>query len=238
MGATTDEQGLLTTGDAVPRGGAPRTGEGCSSPAGRPAKHTAGNARELVRSPGADARACQGLRLRLTQARVSASAPAPAPAPDPAPKPDLAQDATPAPDPGSGPGPGPGPGPRPQRARCAGSMVCVALQRVSAFAARARTRLRPSAILATSVLERVRDWSCAMRCAREVRKTTSVPTFEEAAESARKEWLHAISYFDQVVDPDLIDYATYSVRAAERKYVYLLKKAREESASASHIATR
>ena len=111
-------------------------------------------------------------------------------------------------------------------------------RRVATFAAYARARLGPSVAATVSVLEKVRDRSCAMRRAGERRESANVPTFEEAAETARKEWLRAISCFDQVVDPDLIDYATYSLRAAERKYVYLLKKAREESASAAHTSTR
>lgn len=109
---------------------------------------------------------------------------------------------------------------------------------VATFAAYARARLGPSVAATVSVLGKVRDRSCAMRGDGEGRESANVPTFEEAAETARKEWLRAISYFDQVVDPDLIDYATYSLRAAERKYVYLLKKAREESASAAHTSTR
>jgi len=46
-------------------------------------------------------------------------------------------------------------------------------------------------------------------------------------EEARKEWIDAKSYFDNVVDPDLVDYAVYSVEAAERKYMYLLRRARD-----------
>ncbi|NLY29463.1 MAG: YaaL family protein [Firmicutes bacterium] len=45
-------------------------------------------------------------------------------------------------------------------------------------------------------------------------------------EQARQEWLSAMAYFDNVEDPDLVDYAVYSVEAAERKYMYLLKKAK------------
>ncbi len=46
-------------------------------------------------------------------------------------------------------------------------------------------------------------------------------------EQARQEWLNAKAYFDSVDDPDLVDYAVYSVEAAERKYMYLLKKAKD-----------
>ncbi|WP_078811038.1 DUF2508 family protein [Selenihalanaerobacter shriftii] len=43
---------------------------------------------------------------------------------------------------------------------------------------------------------------------------------------ARQEWLEARQYFERVNDPDLIDYAIYSLEAAESKYNYLLKEAR------------
>ncbi|HHW14011.1 MAG TPA: YaaL family protein [Firmicutes bacterium] len=45
-------------------------------------------------------------------------------------------------------------------------------------------------------------------------------------EQARQEWLHAKAFFDHVTDPDLIDMAIYSIEAAEKRYMYLLKVAR------------
>lgn len=47
-------------------------------------------------------------------------------------------------------------------------------------------------------------------------------------EQARREWRDAQSRFNQVSDPDLVDHAVYAVEAAERRYIYLIKKAREE----------
>ncbi|HOB87055.1 MAG TPA: YaaL family protein [Bacillota bacterium] len=47
-------------------------------------------------------------------------------------------------------------------------------------------------------------------------------------DQARREWEDAKSRFNQIADPDLVDYAIYDMEAAERRYVYLLKKAREE----------
>ena len=47
-------------------------------------------------------------------------------------------------------------------------------------------------------------------------------------EEARQEWQSAKERFDQISDPDLIDHAIYDLEAAERRYVYLLKKAKEE----------
>jgi|AGTN01.3.fsa_nt_gi Protein of unknown function (DUF2508). len=44
---------------------------------------------------------------------------------------------------------------------------------------------------------------------------------------AYSDWQAAENYFDNVADPDLIDYAIYDMEAAKKKYVYMLKKARE-----------
>lgn len=51
-------------------------------------------------------------------------------------------------------------------------------------------------------------------------------------ETARKEWLAAKAYFQSVTDPDLVDHAIFLVEAAEKKYMYLLKKAREANINA------
>ncbi|KXS45815.1 MULTISPECIES: YaaL family protein [unclassified Candidatus Frackibacter] len=51
-------------------------------------------------------------------------------------------------------------------------------------------------------------------------------TIDEELEDARQEWLEAREYFETVNDPDLIDYAIYSLEAAEARYNYLLKEVR------------
>lgn len=43
-------------------------------------------------------------------------------------------------------------------------------------------------------------------------------------DEAKKEWLDAMSYFNQAVEPDLVDHAIISLQAAERKYMYWLKR--------------
>lgn len=43
-------------------------------------------------------------------------------------------------------------------------------------------------------------------------------------ESARKDWEDAKNIFENVTNPDLIDYAIYNVDAAEKRYTYLLKQ--------------
>ena len=40
-------------------------------------------------------------------------------------------------------------------------------------------------------------------------------------------WQAAQNYFDNVADPDLIDFAIYDMEAAKKRYIYMLKKARE-----------
>ncbi|MGD9569776.1 MAG: DUF2508 family protein [Sedimentibacter sp.] len=47
-------------------------------------------------------------------------------------------------------------------------------------------------------------------------------------ENAKKEWEEAKNIFENVSEPDLVDYAIYNVEAAEKKYVYLLKQIKNE----------
>lgn len=49
-------------------------------------------------------------------------------------------------------------------------------------------------------------------------------------EQARQEWQDAKGRFNEVSDPDLVDYAVYALEAAERRYIYLLRKARQNGA--------
>lgn len=54
------------------------------------------------------------------------------------------------------------------------------------------------------------------------------PTPRQSISRAREEWLAARNYFEMVTDPDLVDHAVYLLGAAERKYMYLLKRAKNE----------
>ncbi|MGE5422377.1 MAG: DUF2508 family protein [Ignavibacteriales bacterium] len=47
-------------------------------------------------------------------------------------------------------------------------------------------------------------------------------------EAAKKDWQTAQSIFDEVNDPELIDFAVYNLKAAEKKYTYLLKRLRDQ----------
>ncbi|SEP47058.1 DUF2508 family protein [Propionispora vibrioides] len=55
----------------------------------------------------------------------------------------------------------------------------------------------------------------------------SLPDLKEMVEQARQEWLSAQYYYNTVTDKDLVDHAVYMMQAAEKKYVYLLKQARQ-----------
>ncbi len=48
-------------------------------------------------------------------------------------------------------------------------------------------------------------------------------------EAAKKDWQIAQSIFDEVNDPELIDFAVYNLKAAEKKYTYLLKRLRSQN---------
>jgi len=51
--------------------------------------------------------------------------------------------------------------------------------------------------------------------------------FAEEVRRAYAEYKAAENYFDNVDDPDLVDFAIYDMQAARKKYAYMLKKARE-----------
>lgn len=49
----------------------------------------------------------------------------------------------------------------------------------------------------------------------------------EDIENAKNEWLEADSNFQYVCEEDIVDYYTYMIKAAQIKYQYYLKKAKE-----------
>jgi hypothetical protein len=55
-------------------------------------------------------------------------------------------------------------------------------------------------------------------------------------EVAQKEWGYANQYFNLVSDPDLVDLAIYNIGVTEKKYLYLLKKARESGVCAERYS--
>ena len=49
---------------------------------------------------------------------------------------------------------------------------------------------------------------------------------------AQKEWKIAINNFNYCSDRDMVDYSIYSMEAAEKRYITLLKMARKENLTA------
>lgn len=47
--------------------------------------------------------------------------------------------------------------------------------------------------------------------------------------SAKKEWEEAQNIFENVSQPDLVDYAIYNIDAAEKRYTFLLKQFKSEN---------
>ncbi len=48
----------------------------------------------------------------------------------------------------------------------------------------------------------------------------------QSVRDAKTEWQCALNYFQQVSEPELIDYAIYKIEASRRRYMYLLNQAR------------
>jgi hypothetical protein len=51
--------------------------------------------------------------------------------------------------------------------------------------------------------------------------------FSVMVNTAKQEWLNAQSYFNQATEPELVDHAILSLQAAERKYMYWLKRMKD-----------
>lgn len=49
----------------------------------------------------------------------------------------------------------------------------------------------------------------------------------EDLKKAHEEWMMKEEYFQWATDPDLIEHATYELKASKLKYIYYLKKAKE-----------
>jgi len=50
----------------------------------------------------------------------------------------------------------------------------------------------------------------------------------EALKTARQELLYAQRMYNEAIEPELIDYVTYLIKAREIHYIYLLRQARQE----------
>lgn len=57
------------------------------------------------------------------------------------------------------------------------------------------------------------------------RRTKSARGMREDVAKALRAWQDAVRYFENVKDPELVDFAIYEMEAARRKYMFLLKRA-------------
>ncbi|MDD4600709.1 hypothetical protein SDC9_15153 [bioreactor metagenome] len=64
-------------------------------------------------------------------------------------------------------------------------------------------------------------------------ESTPLPKLPDVVEQARQEWFAAQSYYNTVTDHDLVDHAVYLMQATEKKYMYLLKQARQSGVNYS-----
>jgi hypothetical protein len=62
----------------------------------------------------------------------------------------------------------------------------------------------------------------------ESRESKTLSDLSAVVQQAKREWLDAEHYYNTVTDQDLVDHAVYLMQAAEKKYMYLLKIARQE----------
>ena len=60
-------------------------------------------------------------------------------------------------------------------------------------------------------------------------KEQALDEFFLSLHKAQEEMYDAENFFDNVVDPELVDHAIYKMEAAKSKYIYLLKQARDNN---------
>lgn len=68
----------------------------------------------------------------------------------------------------------------------------------------------------------------ALSFRRQARESDQQVDYCALVDKARSEWLVARALFDNVSDPELIDHAIHLIVAAEKKYDYLLRRAKAE----------
>lgn len=89
----------------------------------------------------------------------------------------------------------------------------------------AQKQIEPEAptVRRRSILSRIRDW---MFYAEAARATPAVSQSErEQIAAALQQWKDSTRYFENVSDPDLIEFAIYEMEASKRRYLCLLKRA-------------
>lgn len=52
---------------------------------------------------------------------------------------------------------------------------------------------------------------------------------QKILDHAKRDWMMAQKIFEEASHPELIDYAVYNLKAAEKRYMYLLKQLKTET---------
>ncbi|MDI3256730.1 MAG: YaaL family protein [Kyrpidia sp.] len=73
---------------------------------------------------------------------------------------------------------------------------------------------------------------CKLRAGREIPGQQEKADLLREIERTRDEWMRALHLLDNVVEPELIDHAIYTIQAAQRKYEYLMRVARSQQVQA------
>lgn len=58
------------------------------------------------------------------------------------------------------------------------------------------------------------------------------PTILTAVNEAKRTWKQALTDFNHITDRDLVDFAIHNIKASERRYMALIRKAKEEGVAA------
>ncbi|NLV88817.1 MAG: DUF2508 family protein [Tissierellia bacterium] len=67
-------------------------------------------------------------------------------------------------------------------------------------------------------------------------KNNEMEEMLESLRNAHNEWKDKEKFFQEVTDPDLVDIAIYEMEASKIKYIYLLKKLKEEMGIGKAVA--
>lgn len=78
------------------------------------------------------------------------------------------------------------------------------------------------------LIEKVRKKKLLHRIKKTLFVEQEAPVDADAINAALTEWKDAQRYFESVKEPELIDFAIYDMEAARRKYIFLLKQAKQK----------
>ncbi|MEL7609039.1 MAG: DUF2508 family protein [Bacillota bacterium] len=81
-----------------------------------------------------------------------------------------------------------------------------------------------------SIFARIRDWMFYSEAAAAAATPAVSKSEREQVAAALQQWKDATRYFENVSDPDLIEFAIYEMEASKRRYLCLLKRAQRMEA--------